>query len=72
MIGLRSSCLEVFYKKGILKKFAKFTGKQLSQNLFYKVAGETGDTLEFSFHVNFVAILYFNFQMTRLILLCIK
>ena len=26
---------EVFYKKGILKNFVKFTGKHLCQNLFF-------------------------------------
>ena len=37
-----SSCPEVFCKKGILKKFAKFTGKQLRQILFLnKIAGHT-------------------------------
>ena len=31
---------EVFYKKGVLKNFAKFTGKHLCQTLFFnKVAG---------------------------------
>ena len=30
----RSSCPEVFCKKGILRNFAKFTGKQLCQSLF--------------------------------------
>ena len=36
----RSSRLEVFYKKGVLKNFSKFTGKHLCQSLFFdKVAG---------------------------------
>ena len=31
---------EMFYKKGFLKNFAKFTGKHQSQNLFFnKVTG---------------------------------
>ena len=30
----RSSRPEVFYKKGVLKNFAKFTGKHLCQSLF--------------------------------------
>ena len=35
----RSSRPEVFCKKGVLENFAKFTGKQLSQSLFFnKVA----------------------------------
>ena len=36
----RSSHLELFCKKGVLKNFAKFTGKHPCQNLFLnKVAG---------------------------------
>ena len=36
----RSSRQEVFFKKGILRNFAKFTGKRLCQSLFFdKVAG---------------------------------
>ena len=36
----RSSRTEVFRKKGILRNFAKFTGKHLCQSLFFnKVAG---------------------------------
>ena len=36
----RSSCSEVFCKKGVLRNFAKFTGKHLCQSLFFnKVAG---------------------------------
>ena len=27
--------LEVFYKKGVLKNFAQFTGKHLRQSLFF-------------------------------------
>ena len=29
----RSSCPEVFYKKGVFKNFTKFTGKHLCQTL---------------------------------------
>ena len=37
---LKSSCPEVFCKKGVLKHFAKFIGKQLYRSLFfYKIAG---------------------------------
>ena len=37
---VRSSRPEVFCKKGVLKNFAKCTGKHLSQSLFFnKVAG---------------------------------
>ena len=36
----RSSRSEVFCRKGVLRSFAKFTGKQLCQSLFFnKVAG---------------------------------
>ena len=36
---IRSSRPEMFCKKGVLKNFAKFTGKHLSQSLFFhKVA----------------------------------
>ena len=36
----RSSRPEVFYKKGVLRNFSKFTGKLLCQSLFFnKVAG---------------------------------
>ena len=42
----RSSHLELFYKKGVLKNFAKFTGKNLCQSLFFnKVAGLGKGTL---------------------------
>ena len=38
----RSSRLEVFCKKGVLRIFTKFTGKDLYQSLFFnKVAGLT-------------------------------
>ena len=40
MTHSRSSRPEVFYKKGVLRNFAKFIGKRLCQNLFFnKVAG---------------------------------
>ena len=36
----------VFHKKGVLRNFAKFTGKRLCQSLFFnKVAGLTSATL---------------------------
>ena len=42
----RSSRPEVFFKKGALTKFAKFTGKHLCQSLFFnKVAGLRPATL---------------------------
>ena len=42
---LRSSHPSVFYKKGFLKKFSKFTEKQLLESLFNKVAGLRHATL---------------------------
>ena len=42
----RNSRLEVFFKKGALKNFSKFTGKHLCRSLFFnKVAGLTPATL---------------------------
>ena len=42
----RSSRPEVFCKKGVLRNFAKFTGKRLCQSLFFnKVAGLRPATL---------------------------
>ena len=44
----RSSCPEVFYKKGVKKRvgnFAKFAGKQLCQSFFNKAAGLRPATL---------------------------
>ena len=39
-VKYRSSVLEVFCEKGVLRNFAKFTGKHLCQSLFFnKVAG---------------------------------
>ena len=36
----RSSRPELFYKKGVMRNFAKFTGKHVCQSLFFnKVAG---------------------------------
>ena len=32
----RSSCPDVFCEKGVLRNFAKFTGKRLHQSLFFK------------------------------------
>ena len=42
----RSSRLEMFSKKGVLKNFPKFAGKYLSQSLFFnKVGGLRPETL---------------------------
>ena len=60
----RSIRLEVFCKKGVLRNFAKFTGKHLCQSLFFnKVAGLRSTTLlkkglwHKCFPVNFVKFL---------------
>ena len=58
--GLQKQPPEVFYKKGVLRNFAKFTEKHLCQRLFLnKVAGQRPETLlkkslwHRSFPVNF-------------------
>ena len=38
----RSSCPEVFFKKGVLRNFAKFTGKHLRQSLFFNKVADLG------------------------------
>ena len=44
--NIRSSCLEVFCKKSVLKNLAKFTGKHLCRSFFFnKVAGLRPATL---------------------------
>ena len=45
IIWFTSSRPEVYCKKGVLRNFEKFTGKQLRQNLFNKVAGLRPATL---------------------------
>ena len=43
----RSSCPMVFYKMGVCRNFAKFTGKHLCQSLFFnKVAGRPATLLK--------------------------
>ena len=57
--SLRSSRPEVFCKKGVLRKFAKFLGKHLCQSLFFnKVAG---------LPVNFVKFLRTSFFLEHLL-----
>ena len=59
----RSSCTEVFCKKGVLRNLAKFTGKHLCQILFFnKVAGLPATLLKYRiwhkcFPVNFAKFL---------------
>ena len=40
MINFRSSSSEVFCKKGVLRNFAKLTGKHLCQSLFFNKVAE--------------------------------
>ena len=43
VLNERSCRPDVFFKKGLLRNFAKFTGKHLCQSLFFnKVAGIRG------------------------------
>ena len=44
-IKIQKQPLEVLYKKGVLKKFAKFAGKRLYRNLLNKIAGLRPATL---------------------------
>ena len=68
----RSSRLDVLsYKKGVLKKFLKFTGKHMYQSLFLnKVAGLRSATLlkkrlrHWCFPVNFAKFLRTHFYRT--------
>ena len=56
IIRNRRSCPEVFYKKAVLRNFAKFTGKQLCQSLFFnKVAGLEISKNTFSYRTPLVA-----------------
>ena len=41
----KSSRPEVFYNKGVLENFAKFTGKHLCQSLFFSKVADVGLTL---------------------------
>ena len=54
----RTSRLEVFCKKGVLRNFVKFTGKYLCQSLFFnKVPGLKKRLWHSFFPVNFVKFL---------------
>ena len=65
----RKQPAEVFYKKGVLKNFIKFTGKYLHQSLFFnKVTGLPATLLKKRlwhrcFPVNFVKILRTRFLL---------
>ena len=52
--NLKKQPPEVFCKKGVLKNFAKFTGKQLCQSLFFN---KVGGLWHSCFPVNFVILL---------------
>ena len=67
---IRSSCPEMFCKKGVLRNFTKFTGKHLCQSFFFnKVAGLRSATL---LKKNFVKFLRTPFCIEHLwcLLLC--
>ena len=73
MLLCGSSRPEVFCKKGVLRNFAKFTGKHLCQSLFFnKVAGLRPATLlkkslwHRCFPVNFVNFLRTPFYIEHL------
>ena len=51
--GFRSSQRRCFAKKGVLRNFAKFTGKQLCQSLFFNKAAGLRNMNFVNFHVNF-------------------
>ena len=40
LIRFRTSCPEMFCKKGVLKNFTKFTGKHLCQSLFFNIVAD--------------------------------
>ena len=70
----RSSRSEVFFKKGVFKNFAKFTGKHLCQSLFVnKISGLRPATLlkkklwHKSFPVNFMKFLRTPFFIEHLL-----
>ena len=55
----RSCCQEVFYKKGVLRNFAKFTGKHLCQSFFFnKVAVQI---IQWHYPLNSQSIFFFLF-----------
>ena len=58
----RSSCPEVFCKKGVLKTFAKFTGKHLCQSLLFNIK----ETLAQMFSCEFCEILKNTFFIEHL------
>ena len=56
---IRTSHPEVFRKKGVLKNFAKFTGKHLCQSPFFnKVAGYKTPPVAASAEWNFISLGY--------------
>ena len=75
----RSSRLEEFRRKGVLRNFAKFTGIHLYQGLFFnKVTGLKSVTSlkkrlwNRSFHVNFAKILWTPFLTENLLWLLLN
>ena len=61
-------CPEVFCKKGVLRNFAKFTGRHLCQTLFFNKGCNfiKKETLAQVFYVNFVKLLRTPFSIEHL------
>ena len=61
LLKVRSSCLEVFCKEGVLRNFAKFTEKHLCQSLLLQASGLQifkKESLTQVFSVNFAKFLF--------------
>ena len=65
---LRSSCPEVFFKKGVLRNFAKFTGKHLCQRLFINKVAGLACNCEFCEFCEISKNAFFTEQLRRLLL----
>ena len=61
LLKVRSSCLEVFYKEGVLRNFTKLTEKHLCQSLLLQASGLQifkKESLTQVFSVNFAKFLF--------------
>ena len=63
---VRSSHPEVFCRRGVLRNFAKFTGKHLSQSLFFNKVGKRERLWHRYFHVSFAKFLRTAFLIEHL------
>ena len=69
--SFRSSRPDVFYKKGVLRNFTKFTGKHLCQSLFFnKVAGLTPLCSDFVITDYWVLFDFVNYRNSKLLHIC--